>query len=234
MELKQPRKGTEIMKKTLLLSLLLLLVTATLLLVGCGDPSANLPEEGTSVTTAAGNIAGTVAETTAETADPYEGLSSAEREIREIADRALKEKYSLPGWENFDIRIDYGVNGNTNIYVRYDFTLGGYNTYEDYQVTLNAQLAVTQVDGDSVGKYSRYLSVATPSAMAAAEASLAEQMGHLADKENSGYYLSIDDEGYLCLSCEVIVQLSGGADGDGGCGIDHEHKFFTARIYGVE
>ena len=63
---------------------------------------------------------------------------------------------------------------------------------------------------------------------------MAEQMGHYADKENSGYYLSFDDEGYLCLSCEVIVQLSGGADGDGGCGIDHEHKFFTARICGVE
>ena len=226
------------MKKTLLVSLLLLFVTAALLLAGCGVPADEVSGEGTAaetaVTTAAGNGAGMGTDTTAGTADPYEGLSSAERQIREIADKALKETYTLPGWENFDIQIDYGVNGNTNIYVRYDFTLGGYNTYEDYQVTLNGQLDVIQVDGDSVRKYSRYLSAATPSAIAAAEASLAEQMGHYADKENSGYYLSIDNEGYLCLSCEVIVQLSGGAEGDGGCGIDHEHKFFTARICGTE
>ena len=160
--------------------------------------------------------------------DPYAGLSEDERRIRTVADAALLDKYDLPGWEYFDITVDYGSNGN--IYVDYDFVIGDYTSYEHYQVTLSADKAVTYVDGFNAGDYSRYCRAITPETVAAAEASLAEQMEPYAGKEHSGYYLSVDSQGYLCLSCEVIVQLSGGADGDGGCGIDHEHKFFTERI----
>lgn len=55
--------------------------------------------------------------------------------------------------------------------------------------------------------------------------------------ENSDFYLETYD-GYLCLCVEVIVQLDPPApsiDGSDeyvmrGCGIDHDHKFFSERI----
>jgi hypothetical protein len=55
--------------------------------------------------------------------------------------------------------------------------------------------------------------------------------------ENSGYYLSTDSEGYLCLCVEVIREIDPPnvvVDGDytisSGCNIDHEHLFFGERI----
>ena len=53
---------------------------------------------------------------------------------------------------------------------------------------------------------------------------------------NSDFYLQIND-GYLCLVVEVIKQLDPPASQEtegevvgGGCGIDHEHLFFSERI----
>ena len=53
---------------------------------------------------------------------------------------------------------------------------------------------------------------------------------------NSGYYLQVTED-YLCLAVEVIKQLDPSASQDtgdevvgGGCGIDHEHLFFSERI----
>ena len=160
--------------------------------------------------------------------DPYVGLSEDERRIRAVADAALLDKYDLPGWEYFDITVDYGSNGN--IYVDYDFVIGSHTSYESYKVTLSAEEAVTYVDGFNAGDYSRYCKMITPEAVAAAEASMAEQMERYGEKDHSDYYLSVDDQGYLCLTCEVIVMLEGAPDGDSGCGIDHDHVFVTARI----
>ena len=160
--------------------------------------------------------------------DPYAGLSEDERRIRAVADAALLDKYDLPGWEYFDITVDYGSNGN--IYVDYDFVIGSYTSYESYMVTLSAEEAVTYVDGFNAGNYSRYCKMITPEAVAAAEASMAEQMERYGEKDHSDYYLSVDDQGYLCLTCEVIVMLEGAPDGEAGCGIDHDHVFITARI----
>ena len=56
--------------------------------------------------------------------------------------------------------------------------------------------------------------------IAAAKAGLDRQIARYGDK-HSGYYFTVDDEGYLCLTCEVIVDKAFG---------DHEHKFFTERI----
>lgn len=48
--------------------------------------------------------------------------------------------------------------------------------------------------------------------------------------QNSGFYLQIE-EGVLFLYAEVIVDITppSGTDG-GGCGVDHEHRFFKERI----
>ena len=49
------------------------------------------------------------------------------------------------------------------------------------------------------------------------------------------YYLTVDDEGSLCLSLEVIRSITppmstGDEMADSGCGIDHEHLFYSERI----
>ncbi len=235
MESKQPRKGTVIMKKTLLVSLLLLFVAIALLLAGCGVPADEVSGEGTAL----GNGAGTGTDTTAGTADETsadeafldaEGkpLPPEEQALAEVAAEALWAGRDLPAKGHFKVSIHPHASDGSNR-VRFTLHIGGYRTDEYYNVRISADGEVIEIDG-GYHSYRQFIKGATSERIAAAEASLAEQMGHLADKENSGYYLSIDSEGYLCLSCEVIVQLSGGADGDGGCGIDHEHKFFNARI----
>ena len=47
---------------------------------------------------------------------------------------------------------------------------------------------------------------------------------------NSGYYFTIDDDGYLCLTVEVIAPL---AEGEIGSCSDHKHIFFSERISSV-
>ena len=211
-------------------------IVCLLLLAGCG---VTLPPEGESTTndnTPIGQPFETTAEdTAADTTDPYEGLSSAERQVREIADTALRERYSLPAWEHFAIRVDDAADGS--IWVRYDLELFGYYTSEGYRVVLDAHMAVTQVSGYSVGKYACYLETATAEAFAAAE----EKLGG----DRSELYLTVDSEGWLCLCKEEIVSIfvtpetdeSGNVLEDAptsGCGIDHEHVFHTERICSAE
>ena len=93
------------MKKTVILALALLLAAA-LPLAGCElldqpfpeetetDSSILIDPEKTDSETAAGTAAETAAETEADTADPYEGLSSAERRILQ---------YYIDGHETADI-----------------------------------------------------------------------------------------------------------------------------------
>ena len=231
----QLRKETEIMRKTLFLPLLLLCMTAALLFAGCGDPTEVPSEEGIAAGNTAGTVAGTVAGTAAETEEDRnftdaEGnpLTPEDQAWAEIAAEALwNERSYLPARKHFSVSVIAHSDGTYA--VRFTLRIGEYRTGESYNISLSRDGQVTEINGSNTN-FRKFLKNATPEKIAAAEASLAEQMGHLADQENSAYYLNIDDQGYLCLSCEVIVQLSGGADGDGGCGIDHEHKFFTERI----
>lgn len=81
-------------------------------------------------------------------------------------------------------------------------------------------------------KYEPYLSSIDSGLVRAAEEALAPKIEE--NPENSGYYLSVDHEGYLCLCVEVIRSITPPADADselgGGCGIDHEHLMFCERI----
>ena len=227
------------MKKTLFLPLLLLCMTAALLFAGCGDPTEVPSEEGIAAGNTAGTVAGTVAGTAAETEEDRNftdekgnPLSPEDQALAEIAAEALWAGRDLPAKGYFKVSIHPHASDGSNR-VRFTLHIGGYCTDEYYNVRISADGEVIEIDG-GYHSYRQFIKGATSERIAAAEAALAEQMGSYADKENSVYYLTVDDQGYLCLSCEVIVQLSGGAEGDGGCGIDHEHKFFTARICGVE
>jgi beta-lactamase regulating signal transducer with metallopeptidase domain len=50
------------------------------------------------------------------------------------------------------------------------------------------------------------------------------------------FILAIDKEGYLCLKMETIRKIKSDNPLEGGCGIDHEHIFYSERIssYPVE
>jgi hypothetical protein len=225
------------MKKTTAVALIVLLA-ATMLFSACDLLAEPFPEE-TYIDTFIcypdtekdsnihiepdGTEAVTETDTPTAPADPHAGLSEEERHIREVADAALLEAYELPSWENFRIEISYGANGNTNIYVRYKLTLFGYYTNESYCVTLRADKTVKDLYGSSEGEYSRYLATLTEEAFRAAEAVI-----------GNGGYLTIDSEGWLCLSREDIVSITPETDADGneiweGCG-DHKHVFTHERI----
>ena len=207
------------MKKIGYTALLALLLTAVLLLLGCDLLKEPFPGEGDESTEIEGTLRPVV---------PAETLSPADREIADLAAEALWAEHDLPDREHFRVEVTHGSNGNSNIYVDFELYIGGYRTWESYGVTLNARREVTGISG-GYENYRRFLEGATPEAVAAAEAALAEQWKPYG--EHSGSYLSIDNEGYLCLSCEVIVELDPPFwEQEGGCGIDHEHKFFHERI----
>jgi len=209
------------MKKTVILAFSLLLAAA-LPLAGCELLDQPFPEE----TGTDSSIRIDPQKTQAETEAP---LTPEEEALVELAAKALwNERSDLPDREFFRVDVSYGANGNTNIYVDFDLYIGNYRTWESYDVTINADHKVTNISG-GYHNYRQYLKGATPERIAAAEAALAEQMSAYGEK-NSGGYLSVDDEGWLCLSCEIIVYLDGPAEGEGGCGIDHDHVFISERI----
>ena len=107
--------------------------------------------------------------------------------------------------------------------VEFRLYIGGYRTWESYSVYFAEDGSVARVFDAHAGVYSRFLEAATPARIAAAEASLEEQVKTY--DAHSPFYLSVDDEGCLCLTCEVIVDKAFG---------DHEHKFFVARICSAE
>lgn len=200
------------MKKTALLALALLLAAA-LPLAGCELLDQPFPEE----TETDSSILIDPEKTSPETEAP---LTPEEEALVELAAEALwSERSDLPDRECFHVDVSYGANGNTNIYVDFDLYIGSYRTWESYGVTINANRTVTSISGGH-HNYRQYLKGATPERIAAAEAGLDRQIARYGDK-HSGYYFTVDDEGYLCLTCEVIVDKAFG---------DHEHKFFTERI----
>ncbi|MBQ7910600.1 MAG: hypothetical protein IJ363_07410 [Clostridia bacterium] len=200
------------MKKTALWALVLLLAAA-LPLAGCELLDQPFPEE----TETDSSILIDPEKTSPETEAP---LTPEEEALVELAAEALwSERSDLPDRECFHVDVSYGANGNTNIYVDFDLYIGSYRTWESYGVTINANRTVTSISGGH-HNYRQYLKGATPERIAAAEAVLDRQIARYGDK-HSGYYFTVDDEGYLCLTCEVIVDKAFG---------DHEHKFFTERI----
>jgi hypothetical protein len=160
--------------------------------------------------------------------EPEPPLTPEEEALAELAAEALwREKGYLPAREYFAVEVHPHASNGSN---RVEFTLriGGYWTDESYNVRISAEGEVTDISG-GYHSYHQFVEGATPDRIAAAEAVLDERLKEYGGKPG-GYYLTVDEEGYLCLSCEVIVYLDGPASGDGGCGIDHEHKFFHQRV----
>ena len=198
------------MKKTMIWVLVLLLATA-LPLTGCELLDEPFPEE----TETDSSILIDPEKTQPDTEAP---LTPEEEALVEIAAEALWAQHDLPAREHFKVSIHPHASNGSN---RVQFTLwiGDHRTDESYDVRISADGEVTEIDG-GYHNYRQFVKGATAEKIAAAEAALADQLKDYGD-QHSGYYLSIDREGYLCLTCEVIVDKAFG---------DHEHKFFTERI----
>ena len=75
-----------------------------------------------------------------------------------------------------------------------------------------------------------YVDEIDPALLKAAEEKLTAQLAQYSN--NSGLYTGVTD-GYLSLCAEVIVRIdppNPSEYGNSGCGIDHEHLFFSERI----
>lgn len=198
------------MKKTALLALSLLLAAA-LPLAGCELLDQPFPEE----TETDSSILIDPEKTQPETDTP---LTPEEEALVELAAEALWAGRDLPAQGYFKVSIHPHASDGSNR-VRFTLHIGGYRTDEYYNVRVSADGEVTEIDG-GYHDYRRFIKGATAERIAAAEAGLDRQIARYGDK-HSGYYFTVDDEGYLCLTCEVIVDKAFG---------DHEHKFFTERI----
>ncbi len=92
---------------------------------------------------------------------------------------------------------------------------------------------VLPVSGDKVRLSNHelaYIDDIDPALLKAAEEKITGQISQYGD--NSGLYLGVVD-GHLCLCSEVIVKINPPRPseyGNSGCGIDHDHKFFSERI----
>lgn len=151
--------------------------------------------------------------------------------LRKLADEAVKRRYALEDLDDYEIYV-YRHAQNTSARVEYELRILGHRTYESYSVWFGSDATIERIDGD-YGEYARYLPYATQTAYDQAKKKLDKQLKPYG--QGSGYYLTIDQEGYLCLTVEIIRTLqTSETNPDGspmsGCGLDHEHLFFRERI----
>lgn len=145
-------------------------------------------------------------------------------QIKSIADPLLMQEYGMDDLSSYEFKVFYSTRNN-QYSARYCLYIQGYRTYEEYTVVLDALGQPVRFSAVRQGEYSRYLKNATAERVAAAVADIEWQTR---DYEETGpYSLSVDDEGYLCLWLELIVDVPDGISGD--CG-DHDHLFFHSRI----
>ena len=144
----------------------------------------------------------------------YSSLSEKEAEIRKTADSAIMRAYSFNDLSNFKIKYTYSTSS-----VIYTLMFGKYETDESYHVTFNdnGEYEVKDVNG---GMYSCYLGYITDADIEKAEKNLTEQVRQYEKHLTPRFYLSVDNDDYLCLTNEVIIESEN----------DHQHKFLTERI----
>jgi hypothetical protein len=157
-----------------------------------------------------------------------------EKALVDKAYAAISEQFrgegGLLGREHLEPRVMPGHNGDADavwFYVR----IGNYATREAYCAFVEQDGTVRDCRVVNPGDFSCYLDTATPAAIAAAEAELEAFLASYDDYKGGGGYLTVDKEGYLCLSAEIIVEKKMTLPWEDE---DHEHKFFNVRICKAE
>lgn len=154
-----------------------------------------------------------------------------EAALRAISDPVVMEKLHLKNLNDYKVSVSRHATRGTYS-VNYELYIFGHHTYDGITVYFNADGTVKDVN-DVTGTYSRYLPYITEDAYEQAKARLEKRLE--AYEDAAGFTLAIDQEGYLCLSREIIVKIDPPKTGEDGkelhgCGFDHEHLFFRERI----
>lgn len=152
--------------------------------------------------------------------------------IRKVTDEYLRKSCGITDLSAYNVRMDY-VQSSDQYSVKYELWIGEYHTNESVRIRLSSDLTVVDCNYPNSGQYSRYLKNATDEAVRTAEERLRAKTEGMSG--GSGFYLQVDQEGYLCLAVEYIVDIDPpklDEDGNeiGGCGYDHDHVFYTERI----
>ena len=168
--------------------------------------------------------------------NPWEdpALSEEDARIREIADPILMDKYGFSAKDLFHYEVSINTNNEGGIIVFYKLCFYGYDTYEHYWVNLSSDYEFEAVKASELGVFSCFLPNITEKAVKDAEKELDEKLKSY--ESVSDRFLSVDDDGNLCLTVEVIEDIDPPiADENGnteGCGLDHRHILVTAVICG--
>lgn len=150
-----------------------------------------------------------------------------EAKIRQAGDEIVKSRYGISDLSAYKLRIDEHADGS-KYHLYYELYIGEHKTDEEIRVQLSTTLQCLRVSYLNQGDYSRFLKNATSEAVSAAEDRLRTKIGN--QEGGSGFYLQIDQEGYLCLAVEFIVSIDPSEQDESvGCG-DHKHVFYTERI----
>ena len=148
-------------------------------------------------------------------------------EIRLIVDPVVKVRYNLPNLAMYKVEVTEWSNGSFR--VRYRLMIGGYDTYEEYNVRLDADKNIVSISGEQ-GKYFRFLPYATPERLEAARQRLYQKIREAGLEPDRDEYLTLNQNGELCFEIGIIVDIPNPSGMGGGCGIDHEHKIFYEPI----
>ena len=151
-----------------------------------------------------------------------------------ITDAEVKEEYGIDDLDNYSVSISEHASKPQKT-VRYRLYLFGYETYEEYSVTIDNNGTVLDYYAANAGEYSCFLPYLTIEKLQDAEEKLKNKMS---EYDSSSYmYLGINSNGQLCLSFETIVdidppkvQMVDGEIINSGCNIDHKHVFESEVI----
>ena len=166
--------------------------------------------------------------------NPWEDPALSERDaaIRTVSDAAIMQKYSLEAKDIYLYEITINSRKDDGFIVYYKLCFFGYDTYEHYWVNLSPDYTLEDVTDSELGVYSKFISSISEDSLKTAEKYLDEQLEKY--EGVSDKFLTLDDDGNLCLTVEVIepidpplIDESGNSEG---CGLDHKHTLITAVV----
>ena len=218
------------MKKILTITAAFLI---TMSLFSCGMPqSVKKPSEISSQTVS--ETASTPTFEPIETQTDREDMkfSQAELDVIAVADKIFTETYGFEDLSLFYVSI---MNLTDKYFISYHLSFLGINTDEHYSIYLDKNMELLETRAYGEGDFSKYIGDdAFISALSSAKRKIENQTAKY-NETNNFYFLETD--GYLCLCSEIIVDIDPpkyetDEDGNsyGGCGIDHDHLFFTENI----
>lgn len=154
-------------------------------------------------------------------------FTNEENEIRTIAEAEILKRYPKTDFSNYRIDVDVGDDGR--IWVDYDIMYCGYHGNSSFSIDMSPDKEI--VDFDLINEdYYAFADKVSAQKVREAELKLQAQAAKYKDDDSSGYYITLDKDGNLCLSCEIIVEYDLIGYITEGCGYDHEHVFLNEII----